>query len=123
MKVVWKYRIPFQADEVAVMMPRYANIVHVEYVEYAEGSPTGREWWIWAEVDSMFNARQDEFQDRRFKAFSTGDAKIASSARYVACGIEWSRDHRERRTFPRWVWHLYELNGEATKPEGPGAER
>ena len=103
-KVVWKWELPVRAEPLSRLIPVGSRLVHVEYGE----APMGFSglFTLWYEVEL---ANKDNLLSHVYQIWGTGDDTIPHSARHIGVGIEWNEDHRNRRTSPERVWHLYEF--------------
>lgn len=100
-KVVWKWKIPLMAAPQQIMVPTGARLLHAEYV-----SELGDyHFELWYECDLK---NRDKPIAHVFQIFGTGAEVIPKMAKHVHSGIEWYEDHRNRRTSPQYVWHLFE---------------
>lgn len=74
MKVIYKYRLPFQ-EKSKISMPRGANIIRVDGLDGAI--------WVWAVVDT-----EQPLVDREFSLFKTGGdmPDDIDTYSYIGCG-------------------------------------
>ena len=101
-KVVWKYQVDLEAGAQEISLPIGAQLVHAEFVKSGFAD---RRFFLWYEVDLERSTTSHEIV---FEIFGTGDQGIPRMGKHVATGVEWNYDHRNTRTVPQWVWHLYE---------------
>jgi hypothetical protein len=102
-KVVWKYNLPLSGEPQQINIPVESRLLHVEYIDL---SYELREFQLWYEV--TLGVTEESYRERVFQVFGTGDESIPKSAKHVHTGIDWNEGHRNTRTTPRYVWHLYE---------------
>lgn len=101
-KVVWKFIVPLEHDPVSIMVPVGAKLLHAEYI--AEFGRYEFQLWYECSLENLENKISHVFQ-----VWGTGDDSIPKSAKHVHTGMTWHEDHRNRRTEPEYVWHLYEF--------------
>ena len=89
-KVVYKYQVGLDAGPQKVMIPVGSTLVHSEFIDVF--GHYGFLLWYEVRLDKV-----DEKITHIYQVFGTGDASIPKMAK-----------HRDERTFPRLVRHLFE---------------
>ena len=100
-KVVYKYQVGLYAGPQKVMIPVGSTLVHSEFIDVF--GHYGFLLWYEVRLDKV-----DEKITHIYQVFGTGDASIPKMAKHVTTGIQWYYGHRDERTFPRLVRHLFE---------------
>lgn len=101
-KVVWKWEIPMRTHPMSRQIPVGSRLLHVDFVD----SFGQYMFLLWYEVEL---AKKDQMLTHVYQMFPTGDDSIPHSAKHIGTGISWNEDHRDRRTTPNQVWHLFEF--------------
>ena len=87
MKTIWKFQVPIKDGIIKILMPKNAEIVHVES---QDNQPC-----LWVLVDS------ENLQEiRQFRVYGTGHALIFGDTYVGTVAIQ---------TCFRLVWHIFEI--------------